>query len=69
MLHAMGMPRQLLASLAVAVGAAAILASTRAELLALAVGALLVLALGVFARAAIRLASEAGRGRSTADRR
>ena len=69
MLRTMGMPRQLLASLAVAAGAAVILASARAESLDLGVGALLVLALGVFARAAIRLASEAGRGRSTADRR
>jgi hypothetical protein len=69
MLHAMGMPRQLVGSLAVAVGAAAILASAHAESLDLAAGALLVVALGVFARAAIRLASEAGRGGSTVNRR
>ncbi|HEX6460480.1 MAG TPA: hypothetical protein VF032_16290 [Thermoleophilaceae bacterium] len=65
----MGMPRQLLASLAVAVGAAVILASARTESLAVPVGVLLVVALGVFARAAIRLASEGDRSRSSADRR
>ena len=65
----MGTRGQLLASLAVTVAAAAVLAQGRSEPLELAVGALLVVALAVFARAAIRGASDAGRGRSTADRR
>ena len=64
----MGMPRQLVASLVTAVGAAVVCATVGNGAADLGGGVLLVVALAVFARAAIQLASDAGRGRSARNR-